>query len=581
MVSMARNWLASAELPSIFWFYAVRRAAEVCNYFPYHLGNGQYSTPFELAHRQKPDLRVLFQMFGLAAVRRERIGDTTLNKFDAQSVPMIAVGRCPHSNGLQFYNPTSGTFVSSIDYKFQPNTTSGAKFGYHYQPGTFIYRLDESNHIFTPRFNLDSTVLVHTHSPPHVAKIIGIPSYDRPDIYTVSFQDGTIAEYSGSNDILELAPIQQPVGKSILLPTWIKDHVNATLFLSSMSRPRQGKLRLDSTDNWIFTPGNTIDLAQGIPLKDLSSNAQNLIETGQLFKGHTKFRRVYTARNQAQLRESVLRHVSAHGLTSLIPPATLSSHHKLSENDKNIWVAAYSEEYDGLSDLPTWEILTEDQFKQLSKGTKALPSMAIATIKYDANNCPKRAKYRIVVLGNHDYHTWSKEATAAPVMSQLELRFLTALAISQKRVLKNCNIKQAFVQSSIPENEHYFVRPPKGCPRSSPGTYWHLIWSLYGLRRAPKLWYDKLSSFLQSLGLKQSTTSPCIFVGHLIEGGHQYMWEFTLMTSSTLAVVMRLNDILNHFYLVLEVSTSLDRFPISWGLSSRGNIYQMAISLLV
>jgi hypothetical protein len=33
MVSMARNWLASAELPSTFWFYAVKRAAEVCNTF--------------------------------------------------------------------------------------------------------------------------------------------------------------------------------------------------------------------------------------------------------------------------------------------------------------------------------------------------------------------------------------------------------------------------------------------------------------------------------------------------------------------------------------------------------------------
>jgi hypothetical protein len=37
MVSMARNWLASAELPSSYWFYAVKRAAEVCNYFPYML----------------------------------------------------------------------------------------------------------------------------------------------------------------------------------------------------------------------------------------------------------------------------------------------------------------------------------------------------------------------------------------------------------------------------------------------------------------------------------------------------------------------------------------------------------------
>jgi hypothetical protein len=163
--------------------------------------------------------------------------------------------------------------------------------------------------------------------------------------------------------------------------------------------------------------------------------------------------------------------------------------------------------------------LTEDQFKQLSKGNKALLSMAIATIKYDSLNCPKREKYRIVVLGNHDHNTWSKAATAAPVMSQVELRFLTALAISQNRVLKNCDIKQAFVQSSIPADEHYFVRPPKGCPKSSPGTYWRLLRSLYGLRRAPKLWYDHLSSHLRSMGLRQSTTSPCIFIGNLIEGG--------------------------------------------------------------
>ncbi len=68
MVLMARNWLASAELPSTFWFYAVKRAVEVCNYFPYQLEDGTYTTPFELAHKTKPDLWVIFKMFGLAAV---------------------------------------------------------------------------------------------------------------------------------------------------------------------------------------------------------------------------------------------------------------------------------------------------------------------------------------------------------------------------------------------------------------------------------------------------------------------------------------------------------------------------------
>jgi hypothetical protein len=73
------------------------------------LENGTWSTPLDLAHESKPDLRVLFQMFGLAAVHRERIGDSTLGKFTSQSIPMIAVGRCPNSTGLLFYNPVNST----------------------------------------------------------------------------------------------------------------------------------------------------------------------------------------------------------------------------------------------------------------------------------------------------------------------------------------------------------------------------------------------------------------------------------------------------------------------------------------
>jgi hypothetical protein len=96
--------------------------------------------------------------------------------------------------------------------------------------------------------------------------------------------------------------------------------------------------------------------------------------------------------------------------------------------------------------------------------------MVIATIKYDEFNRLKHVKYRIVVLGNLDYHNWSKESTKAPVMSQLELRILTSLAVFHKRVLKNCDIKQAFVQSHLPPEEQYFVKPPVGCPRSKPGT---------------------------------------------------------------------------------------------------------------
>jgi hypothetical protein len=290
MVAMARGWLASAELPSTFWFYAVRHAAEVCNYLPYRLDDGSYTTPFELAHQTKPDLRVLFKPFGLYAVRRERSGDISLNKFDPQSLPMIAVGQSPNSNGLQFYNPSSGTFVSSIDYTYQPNVTSGTKFGYTYQPGTFIYRLDKTTTIYAPKFPLDSEVLVHTHSPPHHAKIIGLPSYDRPDIYTVLFPDGSIAEYSDTSAILEAAPVSSIKSPVTLLPTWIQGGTNATLFLDNMTKPRHGKLQLYDSNTWVFCPGINTPIDQGISLPDLPANCQRLLDTGQLFRGHAKFR---------------------------------------------------------------------------------------------------------------------------------------------------------------------------------------------------------------------------------------------------------------------------------------------------
>ena len=84
-----------------------------------------------------------------------------------------------------------------------------------------------------------------------------------------------------------------------------------------------------------------------------------------------------------------MRHVTAHGLSSLVAPSSLKQLSTMSHADQNIWTAAYDEEFDGLTSLPTWEVVTEEQFKRLSKGMKALPTMAIATIKYDEHNCPK------------------------------------------------------------------------------------------------------------------------------------------------------------------------------------------------
>jgi hypothetical protein len=153
---------------------------------------------------------------------------------------------------------------------------------------------------------LDSTVLVHTHSPPHVATIIGAPSYSQPDIYTVQFQDQSIAEYSLSENLLEAVSSPRPQQAPSLLPDWIQGGSTATLFLSTMSKPKHGHLYIDDTNQWVFCAGKNTDLTQGTVLPDLSATCSHLMATGQLFRGHTKFQRVFQARAQTHLRDCVL-----------------------------------------------------------------------------------------------------------------------------------------------------------------------------------------------------------------------------------------------------------------------------------
>jgi hypothetical protein len=126
-----------------------------------------------------------------------------------------------------------------------------------------------------------------------------------------------------------------------LLPTGIRQGAPATLFLDSMATPRHGKLHQCDNQEWQFFPGKS---NVGISLPDLLANCQQLLDSGQLFKGHTKFKNVYDARTQLGLRDCVLRHVTAHGLHSLIAPTSLKAHNKMDPNDK-----AYDEEYDDLN----------------------------------------------------------------------------------------------------------------------------------------------------------------------------------------------------------------------------------------
>ncbi len=128
-----------------------------------------------------------------------------------------------------------------------------------------------------------------------------------------------------------------------------------------------------------------------------------------------------------------------------------------------------------------------------------------------------RAKSRIVVLGNHEDRVWSKSDRFAPVLRGDSLRFLVSLAVEKRRPLRQGDCKNAFCHGVLPPDETTIVRPPSGDPEADPQEYWLLLKTLYGLRRSPRHWFDKINAIFLSIGLTPSLEDPCLYSGFVTD----------------------------------------------------------------
>ena len=513
ILNMSRNWLASSLLPSELWWHAMKRSTEVSNYIPLKINNS-LTTPHELVYNCKPDIRNLLPLFSVAYPSYKSRTST-----DAQTCKAILIGKSITANAYEFYHPATKNILTSTTFKLDERLAAGPAFGLPYDGGLYFTKYCEYNDTLRPpTYAPETMVYVQSSNNTYTAvQIIEIPKSNL-NIYTIQYPDGSIHEIHEKH-IHPSDPNMSPASDDPPLqniPTWIKHNGKCTLFLQGMQRPSQGYL-VNNQNQWQFRPGyknnnSTIDLPQ------FNQTFYTLISTFQLFAGHQPFNKVHQARASYELSRVVARHVSATALTTSKAP-TLLQHVNMHPNDKQIWDSAYAEEYLGLKNLPAWITITESEYQQNKhKYGTLLPTMAISTIKYDEVGLPKRAKYRIVALGNLDPHEWTKADCFAPVMSLKEVRLLTALAIKYKCILQSGDFKQAFVQSILPKDEMYVLRPPPGCPLTPSKTYWLLQRSLYGLKRAPKHWYNKATSILTDIGLKPCPNAPCIFTGTLLPG---------------------------------------------------------------
>jgi hypothetical protein len=120
-----------------------------------------------------------------------------------------------------------------------------------------------------------------------------------------------------------------------------------------------------------------------------------------------------------------------------------------------------------------------------------------------------KLKARFCVRGDTQ-HLDAMATTYAPVVDWGTVRLLFTLSVAHQLPTKQIDFRNAFVQSSLPEPIN--LELSQGF--DSDGKVLKVEKSLYGDKRAPKLWFEHLRDNLicDQLGFRQSKSDPCLFL---------------------------------------------------------------------
>lgn len=172
------------------------------------------------------------------------------------------------------------------------------------------------------------------------------------------------------------------------------------------------------------------------------------------------------------------------------------------------WSQAMRKELDQLEKNCTWDLIHKSQ---VPAGHRPLRGKKVYTVKRDVNGDFARFKARWVVNGFLQQFGVDFDQTFAAVVKPMAFRVLFAIAAFYDLDIDQMDVKTAFLYGAI--DQLLFVETPKGCYDDCEGMVCRLNKALYGLKQSPRLWYERLSSFLlEKLGLTRINADHSIFI---------------------------------------------------------------------
>ena len=172
--------------------------------------------------------------------------------------------------------------------------------------------------------------------------------------------------------------------------------------------------------------------------------------------------------------------------------------------EKKVWKDAMLKEYQSIMKNVVWDVVLRPEEKSI------VTSKWIYEIKHAADGNIEKYKARFVVHGFSQKEGIDCEEMFSHVVRYTSIRAIMALATKLGWKLHQMDVKTTFLNGVV--GEEVYVEQTLGFETLDRQTHvCRLKKDLYSLKQAPKTWYDKIDSFLMSLGFTKSKVDSNLY----------------------------------------------------------------------
>ncbi|KAM6578484.1 hypothetical protein CsatB_030321 [Cannabis sativa] len=171
------------------------------------------------------------------------------------------------------------------------------------------------------------------------------------------------------------------------------------------------------------------------------------------------------------------------------------------------WNKAMNCEMYALKKNGTWTLVP------LPPGKRAITCKWVYKEKLNPDGTTAKYKARLVARGFLQQYGFDFTETFSPVVKPATIKIVLTIALTYKWTIRQLDVNNAFLNGDLQE-EVYMAQPPGFVDNEHPHFVCKLHKAIYGLRQAPRAWFEKLKHVLLSFGFLCAKADPSLFYRH-------------------------------------------------------------------